>query len=128
MKYLGSIFTIILLLFTENIYAYYSFTVNGISYEASQATDDNVWVVSVDDNSTGSLKIPSSVTYMYKTYQVTSISSNALSGCTGLTKVSIPYTVTSIGTNAFGGCTGLTSIEIPEGVTSIDGSAFKDCI
>ena len=127
MKYLGSIFTIILLLFTENIYAYYSFTVNGISYEASQATDDNVCVVSVDDNSTGSLKIPSSVTYMYKTYQVTIISSNALSGCTGLTKVSIPYTVTSIGTNAFGGCTGLTSIEIPEGVTSIDGSAFKDC-
>lgn len=38
-----------------------------------------------------------------------------LSGCTGLTSVTIPNSVTSIGDNAFSGCTGLTSIVVANG-------------
>ena len=58
---------------------------------------------------------------------VTSISSWAFKGCTGLTSVTIPEGVTSIGYLAFFDCTGLTSITIPDSVTSIDGSAFSGC-
>jgi len=53
-----------------------------------------------------------------------SIGSNAFSGCTGLTSITIPNSVNSIGSNAFSGCTGLTSITIPNTVNSIGYAAF----
>ena len=58
---------------------------------------------------------------------VTSISSNAFYGCSGLISVEIQNGVTSIGSYAFRNCTGLTSINIPSSLASIGGSAFKGC-
>ena len=63
----------------------------------------------------------------YKGGAVTSISSSAFLGCTGLTSITIPASVTSIGDQAFLGCTGLTSIAIPASVTSIGLYAFEYC-
>ena len=73
---------------------------------------------------TGSLVIPSSVTYSGTTYSVTSIGDDAFLSCRGLISVTIPNSVTSIGNSAFSGCSGLTSVTIPNSVTSIDSSAF----
>ena len=78
-------------------------------------------------NPTGSLEIPSSVTYYGITYSVTSIGSSAFHDCSGLTSVTIPNSVTSIDEQAFYGCTGLTSVTIPNSVTSIDEQAFYGC-
>ena len=75
----------------------------------------------------GSLTIPSSVTYNGTTYSVTSIGNYAFYGCSGLTSVTIPNSVTSIGSLAFIGCSGLTSVTIPNSVTSIGTEAFTDC-
>ena len=51
----------------------------------------------------------------------------ALSGCSGLTSLTIPSSVTSIGYCAFEGCSGLTSLIIPSSVTSIESGAFGFC-
>ena len=78
-------------------------------------------------NLTGSLTIPSSVTYNGTTYSVTSIGIYAFRNCSGLTSVTIPNSVTSIGNYAFRNCSGLTSVTIPNSVTSIGNSAFASC-
>ena len=98
----------------------------------------------------GSVIIPSSVTYSGTTYSVTeigdgafyyckglksitipnsvtSIDYDAFRDCSGLTSVTIPNSVTSIGSYAFEACTGLTSVTTPNSVTSIDYDAFRDC-
>ena len=58
---------------------------------------------------------------------VTSIGSDAFSGCSALTNISIPTSVTSIGNRAFRGCSTLTNISIPANVTSIGDYTFYDC-
>ena len=59
--------------------------------------------------------------------KLTAIGSNAFSGCTGLTSITIPAGVTYISGSAFEGCSGLTSMDIPIGVTQIEGNTFRDC-
>ncbi|MCQ2261315.1 MAG: leucine-rich repeat domain-containing protein, partial [Bacteroidales bacterium] len=76
---------------------------------------------------TGSLTIPSTVTYGGTAYSVTSIGSYAFNNCSGLTSVTIPNSVTAIGDDAFESCSGLTSVTIPNSVTSIGDLAFGYC-
>ena len=74
----------------------------------------------------GSVVIPSSVTYMSKTYSVTTIGDHAFDGCTKLTSAIIPNSVTNIGNYAFSS-TGLKSVTIPNSVTSIGDGALLGC-
>ena len=78
-------------------------------------------------NLSGSLTIPSSVSYEGATYTVTKIGSSAFRRCSELTSITIPNTVTVIGTIAFYDCTGLTQFDIPNSVTQIDSYAFCRC-
>ena len=85
-------------------------------------------VTSNDDNEySGSMTIPESVTHEGITYSVTSIDSYAFYDCSSLTSVTIPGSVTSIGFMAFSGSSGLTSVTIPGSVTTIDEYAFEAC-
>ena len=99
------------------------FEVDGIFYNGAGS---NATVTRTNKYS-GSVTIPSTVRYGYKTYSVTSIGKYAFSGRTGLTSIKIPASVTSIGESAFKRCSGLTSFTIPSGVTSIGDDTFLDC-
>ena len=80
-----------------------------------------------DGEYSGSVIIPSSVTYNGTTYSVTSIEQYAFYHCSGLTSITIPNSVTSIGSFAFCECSSLTSVTIPNSVISIGGRAFYGC-
>ena len=112
----------------------YGFEVDGIYYYSTSSTDLTVEVTyrgysydEYSDEYSGTVTIPSTVTYNSKTYRVTRIGREAFRGCSSLTSITIPEGVTSIGYSAFRGCRGLTSINIPEGVTSIGDYAFQYC-
>ena len=76
---------------------------------------------------TGSLIIPSTVSYDGTTLPVTTIGTSAFSYCGDLTSVIIPNSVTSIGEYAFFNLSGLTSVTIGNSVTSIGDYAFYNC-
>ena len=77
-----------------------------------------------DDEYSGIVVIPETVTYKGTTYGVKSIGDYAFYECSSLTSVTIGESVTSIGYRAFDGCSSLTSVTIPESVTSIGEDAF----
>ena len=126
MKTIKHLFTALLLL-CATVATAHDFVVDGIYYDKT-GWNYSVEVVSGDNEYTGAVVIPETITYEDVTYWVTSIGYEAFDGCTGLTSVEIPNSVTSIGICAFYNCSGLTSIEIPNSVTSIGDGAFRNCI
>lgn len=65
-----------------------------------------------------------------KTVNITSgrsLTSFALSGCSGITSITISDSVTSIGDYAFRNCSRLTSILIPDSVTDLGWGIFTGC-
>ena len=87
-----------------------------------------------NSNPTGTLTIPSSVTYTNQygqthTYSVVSIRYGAFMNCSGFTgSLTIPNSVTMIGEQAFSNCSGFTgSLNIGNSVTSIGYHAFYGC-
>ena len=108
----------------------YDFSVDGIYY--SKYSDGKTAFVTYKDTSfnsySGSVVIPSTVTYSGTTYSVTNIGDDAFYYCRKLTSVTIPNSVTSIGNDAFENCSGLKTVIIPNSVTSIGKFAFNYCI
>ena len=125
MKHLRHLFTALLLLCATAVAAH-DFTVDGIYYNITDATNKTVEVTyggtsysQYSNEYNGSVVIPESVTYYGTTYSVTTIGDEVFKICSGLTSVVIPNSVTSIGNSAFSGCYRLTSVVIPNSVTSI---------
>lgn len=112
----------------------YDFKINGVFY-SKQKDGSSVRVSAEYDRRSvanknaysGSVVIPSTVTYEGKTYKVTSVGMAAFFGCAGVSSVVLPNTVTSIGMFAFQNCENMTSITIPNSVTRISSKAFSSC-
>ena len=90
-----------------------SAVVGGIGY-VFDSDNLTAYVTGLSVKYSGSITIPSSVSYSGKTYNVTGINSAAFQDCSDLTSITIPYSVTSIGREAFRGCSSLTSMVVAE--------------
>lgn len=135
--------TLLLLSVASSAFAYdFSAVSNGKTLYYNITSSSSPYQVEVTQGSSssysslsGSLTIPSSVTYNGITYSVTSIGNYAFAECSGLTSVTIPNSVTSIGRAAFYDCSGLTTVNFnATNCTSMGGFyddyyyfAFKDC-
>ena len=115
-------------LFTLSALAYDAL-VNGIYYDlnANSQTATVTYKAYPYNSYSGSITIPTVITYNSVNYKVTTIGSNAFNECRGLTSVSIPSSITTIYTQAFYNCTSLTSVTIPASVKKIFWGAFRDC-
>lgn len=81
-------------------------------------SDDGTILEKCDEQATGEITIPNSVT---------EIGDGAFRCCAALISISIPDSVKKIGTWAFAGCSGLTSVTISNSVTTIGCGAFENC-
>ena len=106
---------------------YYNFKTSFVPPMSFNYTATVTYCGDYSNKYSGSVVIPSSVTYEGKKYSVTNIGSSAFRGCSGLTSVTIPNSVTSIGESTFYNCSRLTNIYIPESVTRISQEAFYLC-
>ena len=91
---------------------YYNFSTSFVPPMSFNYTATVTYCGDYSNEYSGSIVIPSSVTYDGTTYSVTSIGNSAFLGCSSLTSVTIPNSVTSIGKNAFHDCSSLTSVTI----------------
>ena len=86
-------------------------TINSINYQLNEKNGEKLYeVVGTNDiNISGEVTILSQINGDI----VESIASKAFSGCTSITKISIPGSIINIGMGAFENCTSLTSITLP---------------
>lgn len=124
--YLKSLLLLFLLVGTAVTSSAYDFSSNGLYYSITSSSSKTVAVTENPNTYSGSVVIPSTVTYGGTTYTVTSVDYNAF-GMSGITSVVIPSTVTRIGKYAFYGCFDLNSVTIGSSVSLIDEYAFVFC-
>lgn len=100
-------------------------TISNTSFSATQLVKDNALyfgtnLITVYTTKSGAFDIKTGTTKIH---------ANAISGCTGITSVTIPSSVTTIGDNAFEGCTSLNTITFNNAtnITSWGSNIFKNC-
>lgn len=104
----------------------YDFEVDGIYYNILSAADLTCEVTSSPDKYTGTVTIPSTVSYKSKDLTVAAIGGTAFVDCVDLESVEMPECITFIGSYAFKGC-GIKTLQIPNSVQRVGSYAFADC-
>ena len=103
---------------SANAYAY-DFEVDGIYYNVNKMnlTCEVTWGMNPYK---GNIIIPATVMIDNNTFSVIAISTDAFSGCTELTSITIPNSVINIYDRSFNDCTGLKELIINDGEQSLN--------
>ena len=108
------------------------FEVNGVFYHLID--ENNVEVSFKGDKYTshaneysGSVTIPSTVSYEGVSFNVVAIGDHAMYECENVTSVTIPSSVKSIGESSFYGCSKLAQLPAMQSVKTIGEAAFAGC-
>lgn len=130
-KYVLMLFATIAGLFTSTNAFAYDCEVDGIYYYRTSATELEVACKVFSDNNrtaySGAVTIPATVTYMGKTFNVTSIGEYAFRDCNSLTSITIPSSIREIKSFAFYNCSSINSITLPASITSLGTGVFEGC-
>ena len=90
------------------------FTISDINYKIVSATEKTVLVDENDEEYSGNIIIPASISLNNVAFSVVAIGSNAFDGCKNLISISIPSSVSTIGSNAFRSCNNLEKVIVPD--------------
>lgn len=109
-----------------NIFAIYpyDFEVDGIYYVVYNLEKRTCCVVPGDNNYSGELVIPETVTYKDRQFTVVAIASFAFDNCDNLTSISIPSCVTEIYEDGFDDCKNLDTLVLTDGNNLLTFSYF----
>lgn len=100
-----------------------------LSYKIDNLSPNIVSVVGFSSDTVSNLVIPSTVTYLEKTYTVTGVNASAFKQKSGLISVEFPSTLTFIGNTAFQEIITLESFNItnPSALTTLGQAIFEGC-
>lgn len=105
----------------------YDVYINGIYYNRLSPTELEV-TRGEGQCYSGSVVIPSTVTYEGRTFKVVKIGDEAFRWLFSLESVTIPEGVTEIGSNAFWNANKMNNVVLPNSLVTIGESAFNTCI
>ena len=126
MKTIKQLLTTIVVLLCSVMAHAYDFEVDGIYYNIISSSDLTAEVTEGDNEYSGEITIPSTVTYKSKTLKITRIARSAFSHAK-IQSITIPNSIESIGTFAFKSCSNLTDVKIENGNTRLNiGIGFSD--
>lgn len=96
-------------------------------YEVIVSRMNYVRVIPASVRLSGSVVIPSTVSYYGDDFVVTQIGENAFKGCSAITSVTLPKTLVIIEASAFAGCSALETVNTPQPLSEIRDYAFDGC-
>lgn len=102
------------------------FEANGITYEVMRNYSGSVAVVRGTKTYSGTINLPSSVSYNGTSYAVRAIAAGAF-GDSYISSISFPYSLSEIGADAFKNCRNLWDIKIPTHVERLGAGSFEGC-
>ncbi|MBO7119606.1 MAG: leucine-rich repeat protein, partial [Bacteroidaceae bacterium] len=121
---LKTLLFLLLAMLTSTTLQAYDAEIGDINYNF---ISENEAEVTGEQEYSGDIVIPESVTWGGKTYSVTSIGEGAFWGCLELTSITIPNSVKVIKDSAIALCGSLSTINMGDGVITIGSWAFHDC-
>ena len=127
------LFLLFALLLGANAAMAHDVEVDGIFYDlyyfkkVAYVTYKGDFYDSFENEYTGTVVIPESITVDGVDYSVTSLGARCFDRCSGLTAITIPKSVTKLENNCFYRCSGLTAITIPKSVTKLGNNCFTAC-
>lgn len=102
------------------------FYVDNFKFQITEADVVSLASQQLAEYQIGDVRVPDSVVYQGKTYQVMGLANSCFLNCTDMTSVTLPEGMTSLGVSCFENCTSLKSISIPNSVSKMESNCFNN--